>query len=90
MNADVLIIGAGPGGIFSAYQIIKNNTNLVYFTCIGNNLRELDLSKNPQLNHLDCSKNSLTELKAKLKYSIIINAVSLLAILTTVILMLKG
>ena len=28
MNYDVLIIGAGPGGIFSAYELIKQNPNL--------------------------------------------------------------
>ena len=28
MNYDVIIIGAGPGGIFSAYELIKNNDNL--------------------------------------------------------------
>ena len=28
MNYDVIIIGAGPGGIFSAYELIKNNANL--------------------------------------------------------------
>lgn len=28
MNYDVVIIGAGPGGIFSAYELVKNNTNL--------------------------------------------------------------
>ena len=25
---DVIIIGAGPGGIFSAYELLKNNENL--------------------------------------------------------------
>ena len=28
MNYDVIIIGAGPGGIFSAYELTKNNTSL--------------------------------------------------------------
>lgn len=28
MKYDAIIIGAGPGGIFSAYQLIKNNPNL--------------------------------------------------------------
>ena len=28
MNYDVLIIGAGPGGIFSAYELTKLNPNL--------------------------------------------------------------
>ena len=28
MNFDVLIIGAGPGGIFSAYELIKLNPNI--------------------------------------------------------------
>ena len=28
MNYDVIVIGAGPGGIFSAYELVKNNTNL--------------------------------------------------------------
>ena len=28
MNYDVIIIGAGPGGIFSAYELIKLNSNL--------------------------------------------------------------
>ncbi len=28
MKYDVLIIGAGPGGIFSAYQLVKNNKEL--------------------------------------------------------------
>ncbi len=28
MNYDVLIIGAGPGGIFSAYELVKQNPNL--------------------------------------------------------------
>lgn len=28
MNYDVLIIGAGPGGIFSAYELVKLNKNL--------------------------------------------------------------
>ena len=25
---DVIIIGAGPGGIFAAYELVKNNSNL--------------------------------------------------------------
>lgn len=28
MNYDVIIIGAGPGGIFTAYELAKNNKNL--------------------------------------------------------------
>ena len=28
MNYDVIVIGAGPGGIFSAYELVKNNTDL--------------------------------------------------------------
>ena len=28
MNYDVIIIGAGPGGIFSAYELTKNNSDL--------------------------------------------------------------
>ncbi|SDY01350.1 NAD(P)/FAD-dependent oxidoreductase [Lachnobacterium bovis] len=28
MNYDVIIIGAGPGGIFSAYELMKKNSNL--------------------------------------------------------------
>ena len=28
MNYDVIIIGAGPGGIFSAYELVHNNPNL--------------------------------------------------------------
>ena len=28
MNYDVIIIGAGPGGIFSAYELIKQNKDL--------------------------------------------------------------
>ena len=28
MNYDVLIIGAGPGGIFSAYELAKLNPSL--------------------------------------------------------------
>lgn len=28
MNYDVIIIGAGPGGIFSAYELVKQNPNL--------------------------------------------------------------
>ena len=28
---DVIIIGAGPGGIFSAYELSKNNPNLKIF-----------------------------------------------------------
>lgn len=28
MKYDVIIIGAGPGGIFSAYELVKNNANL--------------------------------------------------------------
>ena len=28
MNYDVLIIGAGPGGIFSAYELVQLNPNL--------------------------------------------------------------
>jgi len=28
MKYDVIIIGAGPGGIFSAYQLVKNDNNL--------------------------------------------------------------
>lgn len=28
MNYDVIIVGAGPGGIFSAYELVKNNKDL--------------------------------------------------------------
>ena len=28
MKYDVVIIGAGPGGIFSAYELMKQNENL--------------------------------------------------------------
>ena len=28
MKYDVVIIGAGPGGIFSAYELMKQNKNL--------------------------------------------------------------
>ena len=28
MNYDEIVIGAGPGGIFSAYELVKNNTDL--------------------------------------------------------------
>ncbi len=28
MKYDVVIIGAGPGGIFSAYELIKKNNSL--------------------------------------------------------------
>ena len=28
MNYDVIVIGAGPGGIFSAYELVKNNIDL--------------------------------------------------------------
>ena len=28
MNYDVIIIGAGPGGIFAAYELMKENANL--------------------------------------------------------------
>ncbi len=28
MKYDVIIIGAGPGGVFSAYELVKNNANL--------------------------------------------------------------
>ena len=28
MNYDVIIIGAGPGGIFSAYELIQRNPSL--------------------------------------------------------------
>lgn len=28
MLYDVMIVGAGPGGIFSAYELVKNNDNL--------------------------------------------------------------
>ena len=28
MNYDVIIIGAGPGGIFSAYELVKLNPEL--------------------------------------------------------------
>ncbi len=28
MNYDVIIIGAGPGGIFAAYELIKQDPNL--------------------------------------------------------------
>ena len=28
MNYDVIIIGAGPGGIFSAYELTRENTDL--------------------------------------------------------------
>ena len=29
-NYDVIIIGAGPGGIFAAYELMKQNKNTVY------------------------------------------------------------
>ena len=28
MNYDVIIVGAGPGGIFASYELIKQNSNL--------------------------------------------------------------
>lgn len=28
MKYDVIIIGAGPGGIFSAYELVKKNQDL--------------------------------------------------------------
>ena len=28
MNYDVIIVGAGPGGIFSAYELVKLNPSL--------------------------------------------------------------
>ena len=28
MKYDVIIVGAGPGGIFSAYELVKENKNL--------------------------------------------------------------
>ena len=28
MQYNVIIVGAGPGGIFSAYELVKNNPNL--------------------------------------------------------------
>ena len=28
MNYDVIIVGAGPGGIFASYELIKNQSNL--------------------------------------------------------------
>ena len=28
MKYDVIIIGAGPGGIFSAYELVKKNADL--------------------------------------------------------------
>ena len=28
MKYDVIIIGAGPGGIFSAYELVKGNKDL--------------------------------------------------------------
>ena len=28
MLYDVMIVGAGPGGIFSAYELVKNSDNL--------------------------------------------------------------
>ena len=28
MNYDVVIIGAGPGGIYAAYELLKNNPKL--------------------------------------------------------------
>jgi len=41
MNYDVIIIGAGPGGIFSAYELINLNKNLkiAVFEC-GNELKK--------------------------------------------------
>ena len=28
MNYDIIIIGAGPGGIFAAYELMQHNPNL--------------------------------------------------------------
>ena len=28
MKYDVIIVGAGPGGIYSAYELVKENKNL--------------------------------------------------------------
>ncbi len=28
MNYDVIIVGAGPGGIFSAYELVQKNPQL--------------------------------------------------------------
>lgn len=28
MNYDIIIVGAGPGGIFSAYELLKKNERL--------------------------------------------------------------
>ena len=41
MDYDVIIIGAGPGGIFSAYELVKQNPNLrIAMFELGNPLEE--------------------------------------------------
>ena len=36
MKYDVVIIGAGPGGIFSAYELMKQNNDLKIAVFVSN------------------------------------------------------
>ena len=50
------------GGKLSSLKGIEYFTSLTYLSCFGNNLTELDISKNTALTELYCQNNQLTSL----------------------------